>query len=722
MTHQEIDSKEPGPFPIIAPPWIQTRTATSSTTKDAYTSSQQDMTLADVDLVIVFKFPTHSHLISKQQLEIQVTRALENISCQLKKVGLLFHIKPGKDTGVLLVMVGCPLLLLETLVKRERMRDFLLGVRAEDIDMSQVTKAERQRLIYDLITMPSTEGGANISSLTDEYVDSIMPLHDEAFNKTWIHAWSKKWRIDDQNINSIRDQFGEKIAYYFAFVQNYLVWLSVPSVLGIFTYFTHDNTLALGYSFAMILWSLLFIEMWKRKEKTLAIAWGTRGCSKHDKRRADYGGDGTVFDEVTGEETPFVKPWKLIVRRALAIPGVTLGAVLLSAIVGVVFLIQLFLHEYYTGPFGFVLHYAPTLGYVLLIPTMSTLYTKWVRLLNNWEMHKTEASWEQSYTQKIFIANFLVGYLSLFITAWIYIPFGDHVLPYLSEYNISHEHKKVDFVRLKAQLVYFVVSGQIVGFVTEMVVPFAMRRLMPKANKLKEKIIHSKHEDDSMDALNLSMEEKEKSFMESVYKQVEKEEYNLYTDYVEMVIQFGYVSMFSTVWPLTALCCSINNWVELRGDALKICKYTRCPIPARAEGSDPWIGNMETLVWLSSITMASFAYLFHPSTDIHSPYTPIMTLLAVMVSEHLYVFLCFCIQTAVHTFPYPADTKLKREEYKLKKKWLDQWSQTTLPQQTLSSLQGQDMPITHINTNITTLQNEQTEQGICWIQSIFKNH
>ncbi|MBM6383492.1 MAG: anoctamin [Paenibacillus sp.] len=58
-------------------------------------------------------------------------------------------------------------------------------------------------------------------------------------------------------------------------------------------------------------------------------------------------------------------------------------------------------------------HYTPTVGYVLLIPTMTGIYSKWVKILTDWEMHRTDASWEYSYTQKIFIANFLVGYLSL---------------------------------------------------------------------------------------------------------------------------------------------------------------------------------------------------------------------------------------------------------------------------------------------------------------------
>jgi anoctamin-10 len=80
---------------------------------------------------------------------------------------------------------------------------------------------------------------------------------------------------------------------------------------------------------------------------------------------------------------------------------------------------------------------------------------------------------------------------------------------------------------------------------------------------------------------------------------------------------------------------------------------------------------METLVWLSSITMGSFAYLFHPSTNIHSPYTPIFTLLAILLSEHLYVALRYGIQSALSLMPSWSEWLIRKEEYKLKKVWLE---------------------------------------------------
>jgi hypothetical protein len=149
----------------------------------------------------------------------------------------------------------------------------------------------------------------------------------------------------------IRDHFGEKVAYYFAFLQNYFIWLSGPAVVGILVYLTHSNTLAVWFSLSMLLWAILFTEMWKRKESELALQWGVRNYSKHEKRRAEFKGEKIIKDRVTGEDTPYVSTRTLLGRRIASIPGVAAGAFLLSIIVGFVFVLQLFLHEYYNGPF-----------------------------------------------------------------------------------------------------------------------------------------------------------------------------------------------------------------------------------------------------------------------------------------------------------------------------------------------------------------------------------
>lgn len=75
--------------------------------------------------------------------------------------------------------------------------------------------------------------------------------------------------------------------------------------------------------------------------------------------------------------------------------------------------------------------------------------------------------------------------------------------------------------------------------------------------------------------------------------------------------------------------------------------------------------------------MASFAYLFHPSTNIHSPYTPIFSLLSILLAEHLYVATRAVVRAALNFLPSWSDTVLRKNEFSLKKMWLDRLMQGT---------------------------------------------
>lgn len=167
----------------------------------------------------------------------------------------------------------------------------------------------------------------------------------------WIESWSHKWLIQEDDLQLIRDHFGEKLAFYFAFLQNYLLWLSVPAVMGIIAHFVLKNTFNIVYGTLVMLWSVVYLEDWQRKERNLAVKWGVRNYSKHDKQHSGFTGEKMVTDEITGELVPYCPPWKLFVRRAVTVPGVAVAAAGLSLVVGFVFAVEVFLHEYYNGPF-----------------------------------------------------------------------------------------------------------------------------------------------------------------------------------------------------------------------------------------------------------------------------------------------------------------------------------------------------------------------------------
>ncbi|XP_059774125.1 anoctamin-8 isoform X2 [Balaenoptera ricei] len=72
--------------------------------------------------------------------------------------------------------------------------------------------------------------------------------------------------------------------------------------------------------------------------------------------------------------------------------------------------------------------------------------------------------------------------------------------------------------------------------------------------------------------------------LESCMKKYE----DTFQDYQEMFVQFGYVVLFSSAFPLAALCALINNLIEIRSDALKLCTGLQRPFGQRVESIGQW--------------------------------------------------------------------------------------------------------------------------------------
>uniref|UniRef100_A0A3P8WEP4 Anoctamin n=1 Tax=Cynoglossus semilaevis TaxID=244447 RepID=A0A3P8WEP4_CYNSE len=68
-----------------------------------------------------------------------------------------------------------------------------------------------------------------------------------------------------------------------------------------------------------------------------------------------------------------------------------------------------------------------------------------------------------------------------------------------------------------------------------------------------------------------------------------------FQDYQEMFVQFGYVVLFSSAFPLAAMCALINNIIEIRSDAFKLCTGLQRPFGLRVESIGQWQTVMEAM-------------------------------------------------------------------------------------------------------------------------------
>ncbi len=63
---------------------------------------------------------------------------------------------------------------------------------------------------------------------------------------------------------------------------------------------------------------------------------------------------------------------------------------------------------------------------------------------------------------------------------------------------------------------------------------------------------------------------------------------DLYEDYLELVIQFGYIIFLSTLFPLAAFFSLLSNILEIRTDAFKLCMIYQRPFSQRVKDIGHW--------------------------------------------------------------------------------------------------------------------------------------
>lgn len=61
-----------------------------------------------------------------------------------------------------------------------------------------------------------------------------------------------------------------------------------------------------------------------------------------------------------------------------------------------------------------------------------------------------------------------------------------------------------------------------------------------------------------------------------------------FADHLEMTIQLGYVILFSSAFPLAAICAMLNNLIEIRSDAFKLAYVCQRPFGQRVPNIGTW--------------------------------------------------------------------------------------------------------------------------------------
>jgi hypothetical protein len=139
------------------------------------------------------------------------------------------------------------------------------------------------------------------------------------------------------------------------------------------------------------------------------------------------------------------------------------------------------------------------------------------------------------------------------------VPFGNYIVPKLDFFkvalpasidetkNVTPRTFSINAFRLKRQLIYFAVTAQIVGFAMENFLPYVTRKVFSEARKITNK------EEEDVSAYD---RQEEKTYLERVREEAELPEYDIYTDYAEMVVQ---VPALCDLWLIASLDTSLSG-------------------------------------------------------------------------------------------------------------------------------------------------------------------
>ncbi|XP_065154051.2 anoctamin-1 isoform X1 [Paramisgurnus dabryanus] len=482
-----------------------------------------------------------------------------------------------------------------------------------------------------------------------------------------------------QPVGLIRKYFGEKIGLYFAWLGVYTQMLIPASLVGVFVFLygcvtvdddipsmeicdprknvtmcplcdrvcsywnlstacgtaraSHlfDNPATVFFSVFMALWAAFFMEHWKRRQMCLNYEWDLTGFEEEeealkDHPRAEY--EFRVMQKSLKKEHRSPKPEKEKLTFKDRFPAYMTNFIMMLLMIGVTFAIV----------FGVILYRISTkaalamssnpmtrsnvkltvkttaaiinLVVILILDEVYSAVARWLTIL---EVPKTDKSFEERLIFKTFILKFVNAFTPIIYIAFFRGRLGGRPGSYLyvfESYRMEECTQGGCLMELCIQLSITMLGKQLIqNNLFEIGIP-----------KLKKLIRFIKSKRGSFQE-----EEYEKKLQRYETDYFLEPFVGLTPEYMEMIIQFGFVTLFVASFPLAPLFALLNNIIEIRLDAKKFVAELRRPVAARAKDIGIWYNLLRGVAKVAVIVNAfviSFTSDFIPRLVYQYMYSP----------------------------------------------------------------------------------------------------
>jgi len=151
-------------------------------------------------------------------------------------------------------------------------------------------------------------------------------------------------------------------------------------------------------------------------------------------------------------------------------------------------------------------------------------------------------------------------------------------------------------------------------------------------------------------------------------EQFAMDEYNnTLEDMSEVIIQYGYVTLFVICLPITPLFALLSNIVEIKVDGVKLVRYSRRPQPNGAKGLGSWVFVLEYLSFIAAVTnVALYTMLFDHIEYFVDKESVDLNEVRLRIFLGMCLALCsliFLLKTCISDMPISVERHLRRQGY-----------------------------------------------------------
>ena len=411
------------------------------------------------------------------------------------------------------------------------------GIEGEDIDVGKectdVSKEDAEIGLSKMITKGAYLTGYPLHDGPVHFDPDEQPTNDRQRLK---RDWSRPGRIFKfQPYEAIKDYFGSEIALYFAWLGYYTAWLVPLAIIGLivflygigsagshipvkdacdeknkgkwymcplcdkkcsywdlasstcrYAYITHffDNDGTVALAVIASIWGTLFLEFWKRRQVILSHEWHTDSFEQEEEPlRPEFPAEYLKRNPLNGKMEPQIPKLKLYSRYGGVLSVIlTMIVLVIAAVIGVI----IYRAAVFASLSGnsdstiqtrakIITSATAALLNLVAINLMKFVYNQLAVWLTDWENPPTRTDYEDSFTWKMYMFQFVNTYASVFYIAFFK---SGHIIGTPSSYNRIADKFRMDgcseqgcFLELCVQLFILMVGQQIIGIVTETTLP-----------------------------------------------------------------------------------------------------------------------------------------------------------------------------------------------------------------------------------------------------------